>query len=233
MEERMPARKSEIAKPTLSVVSAEEQSPSVDQPGLSDLLVSATKLPNLDDRTSVLANLPRDLYVEGRLDFAEETAPGLPGIRFGQPRSMEYVRCHPDWGAMLHCVRDQRTGNFYPVAIPLMKRQPAIAAAAKLCVVRLAVLEDSDELLLWVCVHPNSSNMPGDRVWRQAQSAAVQHWTKTWWDGHARHYEHPKRPEEFKEPTWPTRTFDEILQTGIADIYMWNEEHSYAQRLLR
>ena len=229
----MSSRKSEPAKPGLSVVADRAPFPSVEQAGLSDLLVSTTKLPNIDDRTSVLANLPRDLYVEGRIDFAEETEPGLPGIRFGAPRQMEYVRCHPAWGAMMHCVRDRKTGNLYPVTIPLMKRQGAIAAAAKLHVVRLAAIEDSDELLLWACVHPTNSNTPGDRVWRQAQTAAIMQWTKVWWDGHARHYEHPKKPEEFKEPVWPERTFDEILQTGIADIIMSSEDHGYAQKLLR
>jgi hypothetical protein len=206
---------------------------SQEKPPLSEVVAAAENLPNIDGRASVLANLPKEVYVEGRIDFAEEEEDSVPGVRFGQPRQMDYVRCDPAWGKLLHCVKNPKNGALYPATAAILKKHPEIAAAAKLYVVRLAVVDDNDEVLFWAVPHPTSSSTPGDQVWRQAQTASLTQWTKTWWDGHARHYTHPKEPEKFSEPAFPTQDYDTLLQTAIADELMWRADHHYAQKLLR
>jgi hypothetical protein len=196
-------------------------------------MAQALDLPNLDGRASVMANLPKDLYVEGRIDFEEEEEDSVPGVRFGTPRQADFVRCDPNWGKLLHCLKNPKNGVLYPVTMALLRAHAELAAAAKLYVVRLAVVDDSDELLFWAAPHPSYGTTPGDRVWRQAQTAALTRWTKTWWDGSARHYAHPRRPENFEEPTFPAQDYDNLLQAAVAEDLIWREDHFLAQKLLR
>ena len=196
-------------------------------------LGEAMNLPNLDGRASVLANLPKDLFVEGRLEFAEEEEDTVPGVRFGTPRQMEYVRCDPRWGKLLHCIKNPKNGTLYPITVPMMRTHAELAVAAKLYGVRLAVIDDSDELLFWAVPQTSAGTTPGDRVWRQAQTAALTRWTKTWWDGSGRHYTHPKEPEKFGEPVFPSQDYDILFQAAIVDDLVWNAEHFLAQKLLR
>jgi hypothetical protein len=150
-------------------------------PPLSEVVVGALSLPNIDGKESVLANLPKELYVPGRIDFAVDEAPTMAGVRFGAPRQLEWVRSHPELGTLIHCIKDFKgNGRLYPVTLALMKQHPQIAAAARLHTVRLAVIDDSDELLLWAAPHPTASNTAGDRVWRQAQTASVTQWVTIW-----------------------------------------------------
>jgi hypothetical protein len=203
-------------------------------PPISEVVVGALGLPNIDGKESVLANLPTELCVAGRIDFAVDEGPAMAGVRFGQPRAEEWVRVHPTLGTLMQCIKDVKNmGRLRPVTVSLMKHHPRIAAAAKLHTVRLTVIDDSDELLLWATPHPTASSTPGDRVWRQAQSAAVTNWVTIWWDGHARHWAPPEKPETFQDPVWPERDFAEILQAGVADDLMWDPSDDYAQKLMR
>jgi hypothetical protein len=231
----MPTRKSEQSKTEPNVVQIAEHRGETPQekPPLSEVVAAAINLPNVDGRESVLANLPKELYVEGRVDFAEEEEASVSGVRFGQPRQMDYAWCDAKWGKLLYCIKNPKNGALYPVTTAMRQQHPEIAAAAKLYIVRLAVIEDSDEVVFWAVPHPTSSSTPGDVVWRQAQTASLTQWTKTWWDGHARHHAPPKNPEKLTEPVFPTQDYDALLQTAIADELMWREDHHYAQKLLR
>src|SRR5262245_48298308 len=107
---------------------------------LSEVVAGALTLPNVDGKESVLANLPTELYVDGRLDFEVEEGPAKAGARFGTPRQGEFVRCYPTWGTILHCLKDYKTGRLVPVTKTLMQKYTEVAAAARQYVVRLAVI---------------------------------------------------------------------------------------------
>jgi hypothetical protein len=77
-------------KPNIVDMSAHREAET--PPPMSEL-GAALNLPNIDDRASVLANLPKELYVEGRVSFEEEEEDSVPGVRFGTPRQADYVRC--------------------------------------------------------------------------------------------------------------------------------------------
>jgi hypothetical protein len=231
----MAARKSELNKDERNVVDmSAHRGGEAEKPPPSELLSAALELPNIDGRASVLADLPKELYVEGRVDFAEEEEESVPGARFGAPRQMDYVRCDPDWGRLIYCIKNQKDrGTLHPVTPAMLKEHSELAAAARLFIVRLAVIDDSDEILFWAVPHPSFGSTAGDRVARQAQIAALTQWTKVWWDGHARHYAHPKEPEKMGAPVFPSQDYDTLLQTAIADELIWRADHHLAQKLLR
>lgn len=230
-------RKPEPAKVEPNIVQIAEHlsdAAPVEKPPLSEIVAEAQGLPNIDGKQSVLANLPKELYVEGRVEFAEEEDTPVPGARFGQPRTTEYVRCDPSWAVVIYCIKnDKRNGALHPVTTTLRSKHPELEAAAKRYIVRLAVIDDSDETLFWAVPHPSDGSTPTDRVKRQAQNAALTQWTKTWWDGYARHYAHPKDPTKFSEPVFPSEDYDTLFQRAIADDLIYREDHPYAQKLLR
>ena len=230
----MAAPKSDLTKDERNVVDMTAPRGELEKPAPSEILSAAQNLPNIDDRASVLANLPKELYVEGRVEFAEDEEDSVPGVRFGAPRQMEYVRCDPAWGRLMYCIKNQKNrGALHPVTPKMLGKHTELEAAARLYIVRLAVIEDSDEILFWAVPHPSFGGTEGDRVARQAQVASLTRWTKTWWDGHARHYTHPKEPEKMGELVFPSQDYDELLQAAIADDLIWRDDHPLVQKLLR
>jgi hypothetical protein len=66
--------------------------------------------PNLDNRASVLTDLPKGLYVEGRTKFAVPEGKSLRPVFFGRPNASEWVMLHPDMERyrVLYCLKDKR-----------------------------------------------------------------------------------------------------------------------------
>jgi hypothetical protein len=209
---------------------------------LSDLVVEAEALPNIDQRDSVLLELPADLIVEGRDEFGIEGITQVGDVGFGSPKSQHWVRCHPGPGrfAQMYCIKDKKGigGRLYPVTRAPMVQYPKLQVEAKLYLVRQACIWDSgdhsgDLPFLWAAPLPGRREAPSDRGHRNAQTASLTQWVQMRWVNGACLYDFPEKPERLGEPFFPEMSFAELLRIAIADLVITDvAKHDFARDLL-
>jgi hypothetical protein len=120
----------ESAKPNRAVGPSMSSFPDID---------AAADMPNIDGRSSVLNELPKDLFlVDREFEIAADDPPDE--IRFGKPRSQEIVHCHPDptRKRIVWAIKDERNrrGNLFVVTQGMLKTYPRLKEHSKCYVLR-------------------------------------------------------------------------------------------------
>jgi hypothetical protein len=109
---------------------------------------AAVALPNIDGRQSVLTELPKDLFVEGREDYEIPEERGeSDAIKYGRPGGQDIVHCHPDMSRkkVVLAIKEKRgMGNkIYPVTGTMLAQYPRLRRAARPFVIRQYVSDES------------------------------------------------------------------------------------------
>jgi hypothetical protein len=200
---------------------------------LSDVFIAATALPNLDGRGSVLRELPKDLFIEGREDFAVAEVSRPARISFGHPK--DWAMVHPDRSRfkVMLCLKDSKNRKILPITQSLVRKTPRLQTACRPHVIRQAVLLDGP-FFLWPAPWPGAREYPGDEKHREAQQAALHDWTKmAWldigdWDVVA-----TETPNAYPHPDWSeAEDFELFLQRGILPILLSTGDEPYLRRFL-
>jgi hypothetical protein len=201
-------------------------------PGRSDLFMTAAELPNLDGRPSVLTELPKDLFLEGREDFAVAETSRPAGIAFGHPR--DWAMCNPNglYKVML-CLKDSKNRKVLPITQSLVRKTPRLQTACRPYVIRQAVVLDGP-LFLWPAPWPGGRDYPGDDKHREAQQAALQDWTKmAWLDIGDWDVFGTETPNAYPHPDWSeAEDFEPFLLRGISPILLSTGDEPYLRRFL-
>jgi hypothetical protein len=118
-----------------------------------DDIDAAASEPNIDGRESVLRDLPKDLFVEGREDYEiPEEKITSEEIQYGRPGAQEIVHCHPDGSRkkIVNGIKDKRVrgGTIYLVTNAMLAKYPRLKRAAKPYVIRQCVNDEGD-MRLW------------------------------------------------------------------------------------
>jgi hypothetical protein len=201
---------------------------------------AAAELPNIDGRESVMHELPKDLFVEGREEFeiAEEKVE-TDAVQYGRPGSQDIVHCHPDparkkvvWG-----LKNKRGmgGKVYPVTQSLLKQYPRLRRFARLYVIRQYVT-DEGVMGLWPAPIPDpldDSSVNLDHL--RAQEDAMNFWLRLEWvkakDG-GRWEIYRMTEGQFDDPIFPDERFDDVLRRGVVKITATDTTHQFVKHLL-
>jgi hypothetical protein len=199
--------------------------------GNSDLFIAATELPNLDGRPSVLTELPKDLFLEGREDFAVAETFRPAGISFGHPR--DWALCNPDGlYRVILCLKDSKNRKILPITQSLVRKTPRLQTACRPYIIRQAIVLDGP-FFLWPAPWPGGREYPGDEN-REAQRAALQDWTKMiWLDIADWEVCGTETPNAYPHPDWSeAEDFEPFLLRGISPILLSTGDEPYLRRFL-
>jgi hypothetical protein len=201
--------------------------------GMSDLY-TAEALPNIDGRSSILNELPADLFEEDRGNF-EIGSTRQPGtVAFGTPRDQEWVLVFPDPTRYrkLSCLKDKENRKLYPVTAALIAKYPKIARASRSYIVRQAAVLDKDEFL-WPAPWPGGREYPGDQKQREAQLEAMKDWVQLSWTGDDWAIDNTEPRKVFPAYSWDkSRSFEEFLKLALKPITLADVSGPFLRRFL-
>jgi hypothetical protein len=209
---------------------------------MEDVIAAANTLPNIDGRETVLTEMPKDLFMPNREQFAvEEGAPsnGLGPADWGRPGDQDWVNACPDptLYAVLKCIKDKRNrGRVLPVTESLLVTYPSLKRLARPYIIRPAFVLGARALMWYAPTVGGEFDAPSDASAREAQIKARQGWVRTYWDFAELVYQTvpPDDVKSFeatfgKPPVWAKETLDQFnlrLWETIRPIIL----HSPAQR---
>jgi hypothetical protein len=196
------------------------------------LFVAATALPNIDGRKSVLEELPKDLFMADRQDFAVGQKSKASGIDFTHPK--DWAMCNPDreqFRVML-CIKDPKARKIYPITQSLVREHPTLQIACRPYIVRQAVILDGP-WFLWSAPWPGGREFPGDAAHLDAQDSAREDWIKMSWNGSDWDVINTDPMFCFDHPDWSkAEDFEAFLLRGIAPILLRLGTEPFIKRFL-
>lgn len=154
----------------------------------------------------------------------------LVNVTVDKPPNNCYFRAHPqmfmDDSTVLHD-RDDRT--FYYVVPGEMRKHPKLAPRLRYVTLAVIFLWPASTVQIWPVPVVGDRALP---VWKSARAAyelAHEHWVQIV-------YNETDYSVEIAEgidvaPTWPDKTFSELLKLGFDGKIIDSEEHSYVRRL--
>jgi hypothetical protein len=157
-------------------------------PRIEDVIAAANRLPSIDDRPTVLAEMPKDLLVPNREQFAvEEGQPsnGLGPADWGRPGDQDWVNACPDptLYAVLKCIKDKRNrGRVLPVTESLLATCPSLKSFARPYIIRPAFVLGARGLMWYAPSIGGEIDATSDASAREAQTKARKGWTRVYWD---------------------------------------------------
>jgi hypothetical protein len=200
-------------------LNGEDAAPAAPAP-LSDLFIAATELPNIDGRTSVLTELPKDLFMADRQDFAvpQKSKPG--SIEFRAPKTWAMV--HPDlerYRVML-CLKDKLGRKIFPITQALVREYPKLQVASRPFIVRQAIELDGP-WFLWPAPWPGGKEFLGDSMHLEAQNAAREDWVQMTWLGQDWDVSGTVTLHAYDLPDWSkAEDFEAFLARGLGPLVL-------------
>jgi hypothetical protein len=214
---------------------------------MEDVIAAANTLPNIDGRESVLTEMPKDLLVPNREQFAvEEGAPsnGLGPADWGKPGDQDWVNACPDptLYAVLKCIKDKRNrGRVLPVTEGLLAMLPSLKKFARPYIIRPAYVLGARALMWYAPTVGGEFDSPSDASAREAQIKARKGWARTYWDFTEQVFQtvYPDDVESFeatfgKPPVWEKETLEQFnlrLWATVKPILLHSPVQRSVQRL--
>ena len=154
----------------------------------------------------------------------------LVNVSVDKPPADTYFRAHPTWILDDATVLKTDSGDFLFV-LPVMRAHPKLAPRLRWVTLAAISLWPSNDVQIWPVP------ILGDRdfaVWRSARRAfelSQETWTQMVWDDEKRDYRVETAEEINHPPSWPQKTFEELLKIGFDGKIIDNEDHPYVRRL--
>ena len=199
---------------------------------VSGLYIAATALPNIDGRASVLTELPKDLFMAGRQDFAVKQKSKASGIEFATPK--DWAMCHPGEGRykVMLCIKDKKARKLYPITQSLVQAHPKLQLESRPYIVRQAIALDGP-WFLWPAPWIGGREFPGDIAHYQAQQDSREDWVQMTWTGTDWDVANTDPMFCYAHPDWDrAEDFEAFLQRGLAPITLWTGEEPFIKRFL-
>jgi hypothetical protein len=189
--------------------------------------------PNLDNRASVLTELPKGLYVEGRTKFAVPEGKSLRPVFFGRPNASEWVMTHPDMDRcrVLYCLKENAR-KLHPVLTHVLELHPKLKEAARQYLVRQAKVYNGD-FFMWPVPWFDGEDVIGDQAQRDAHFSAKDDWKKLVWRGSDYETVPTEDPHAFDPPNWETaEDFEQALKRAVMPLLVQDLDHPYVKSFL-
>ena len=196
-------------------------------------------MPKANGAAIEAAAIPQPLYTERpdvfalieecKIDPAEAgigETPVVLSVKFGRPRSQDWVRCHPDPARvyLFHGIKDQTDNKLYVVTPAILS---LVGSQARTFRARQAITPER-ELYLWPA--PAEGRLESDIAHLNAQQMALSRWVKIVWDRKTFRAVEPEG--DLGEPQWPDLPFNEVLAMGLTPHLLDREDHPFVKRLL-
>jgi hypothetical protein len=186
----------------------------------SDLYLAVSNLPNIDGRNSVLTELPKELFMADRQDFAvpQKSKPG--SIEFRAPKTWVMVHPDPDRYRVMLCLKDKLGRKIFPITQTLVSEHPKLQMASRPYIVRQAI--ELDGLwFLWPAPWPGGKEFLGDSMHLEAQNAAREDWVQMTWLGQDWDVSGTVTPNAYAHPDWSkAEDFEAFLTRGLGPIVL-------------
>jgi hypothetical protein len=201
-----------------------------------DNIEAAVAMPNIDGRPNVLDELPADLFVEYREDFAIREEVATDEVRWGRPRPQDIARCHdaPSRKRVVWGLRDSRSdrGHLFIVPQSLLDQHPRLKTSCKLYLVRQFVTTDG-VTGLWPAPLPGLREAASDASHLEAQEYALTRWIRLEWNGRKFICYLMSEADDFGDPQFPEESFDEIIAKGLKKWVISSADHPLCKHLLK
>jgi hypothetical protein len=199
----------------------------------ADFVASASVIPNIDGRASVLTDLPNDTFLPDRGDYAVGEVKAPKSMMFGHAKDQDWARCHPDGARFkkMLCIKDKSSRALYPITASLVNSYPRLQVAARPYIIRQAKILDGPEFL-WAAPWPSGREVLGDVGARQAQEDALTDWVRMMWDGNDWDVIHTDPPHVYDDPVWGEESFEDVLRRGLLPLLLHDLTSPFIKKLL-
>jgi hypothetical protein len=196
------------------------------------LFIAATELPNIDDRPSVLTELPQDLFMSDREEFAVAETARPAGIAFGHPNDWAMSHSDPQRYRVMLCIKDKKSRKVLPITQSLVRKHPRLQTACRPYVVRQAILLDG-AWFLWPAPWPGAREYPGDDKHREAMRLSREDWVKMVWEDQDWGVYNTEPLNVYEHPDWDeAEEFEAFLTRGIAPLLLSTGDEPFLRRFL-
>jgi hypothetical protein len=195
----------ETTKPDLKVISGGEPNPNTVFENLSELR-KAQKL--TVQRKTVLVNVAVD-----------------------KPANNSYFRAHKDW--LLEeatVIKDADNGTYYFV-VPAMRAHPKLNPRLRRVTLAPISIWPADTVMIWPVPILGGRDFKAWRSARAAYELARERWVQITWDEAKSDYVVETAEGINHTPTWPDKSFEDLLKLGFDGKVIDNEDHAYVRQL--
>lgn len=167
-----------------------------------------------------------------RLDSAETSAgvaEVLTHVPVRKPNRHEFIRVHPDYILDTTVFTDKEERESYLV-IPVMR---AVLVGEARPVLLVPAITRQNALFIWPVSLPNEDGRRN--AWtdtaQEAMRLAREYWVRLMPDMGLGAYRIYKAEGQLSDPTWPDKTFEELLEIAFKGRVIDNPDHPVVRRL--
>jgi hypothetical protein len=153
----------------------------------------------------------------------------LINVGVDRPPNNVHFRAHPEWAMDDSTVLQDRAERVFYFVAPTMRQHPKLAPRLRSVTLAVVCLWPGGEPLIWPVPVVGDRSIPAWKSARKAYELSHEHWMQIVWDGSD--YKVEAAEGINVEPTWPDKTFNELLKLGFDGKIIDNEEHPYVRRL--
>lgn len=172
---------------------------------------------------------PDDFFSPENLRIAQEFAPPPESATFAvdvrKPPKDQYIMAHPDpaFSMVWPIIEvDETVFVVHPVLAKSLQSDATLASSVKAARIVLCAIHRGPHFV-WVIKQPADPTKRSamHKAMDDALSFAMAGWTRITWNEEKRQHDaFPLRMENPPTPTWPNKTFPEILKTAFGDARM-------------
>jgi hypothetical protein len=155
----------------------------------------------------------------------------LVNVGVGKPANNVYFRAHSEWFMDDTTVMEDKGGNAIYFIVPSMRTHPKLTPRLRYVTLAAVCLWPALTVLLWPVPVVSERTI---RVWKSARAAyelSREHWVQIGYNDLTSDYTVDVAESIAVEPTWPDKTFNELLKIAFDGKIVDNEEHPYVRRL--
>lgn len=181
--------------------------------------------------TSIFDDL-HTLRKQSKLTVVRKTV--LVNVAVERPASNVYFRVNPDPEMQLDAtvlVDSEGAKKVIYFVPPAMRSHPKLAPRLRQVTIAVVTTWPAGNILLWPVPILGDSTLAAWRSARVAFELAQNKWTQMVWKTERADYDVEPAENIDKDPTWPNKTFQELLKIGFSDKVTDNEDHPYVRRL--
>jgi hypothetical protein len=154
----------------------------------------------------------------------------LVNVTIDKPPNDTYFRAHKDWSLDEATVIKDTNGTYYFV-VPDMRAHPKINPRLRRVTLAPISIWPADTVIIWPVPIPGSRDLKAWRSARAAYELALERWVQIVWDEAKSDYVVETAEGINHTPTWPDKSFEDLLKLGFDGKVIDSEDHAYVRQL--
>ena len=155
----------------------------------------------------------------------------LVNVAVDKPANNSYFRAHKDWVLdEATVIKDPDSGTYYFV-VPNMRSHPKIAPRIRWVTLAPISVWPANTVIIWPVPILGTRDFKAWKSARAAYELARERWVQLAWSESQSDYVVEIAEGIDHTPTWPDKTFEELLKLGFDGKVVDNEDHPYVRQL--